>query len=310
MQNRAAGFVLAIIGLLILSPDAGLTRYVQMEVWSLVFWRGVGLFATVGLISVLYYRQRLFAYWRGLSWHAWAIVPLYGTVPLMWILAVKWAGGGQVLSVLAIAPLVAGFTSRLFLGEPIGRATLVACLFAMLGVLIVAAETVFATGESNAVARHRLYIWGVLLSFVIPIFYAFVMTFSRKIERANSWPIISLSGLVMVVAGWLMAPQIVLPSDPQQLTGLLMLVFVVGSLSTGFLTLATRFTTAADVTLVVMLEPVLGVVYLWWLVSEGPTAFQWVGGGIIFLTVALYMIQQLTGLRLANLMRPFRNRQP
>ena len=61
----------------------------------------------------------------------------------MWILGVRYAGGGQVLAVLAIAPLVASFSSRLFLGEAIRPATLIASLVAMLGVLVIVAEAFF-----------------------------------------------------------------------------------------------------------------------------------------------------------------------
>ena len=293
MPGRLTGFLLALTGLAILSPDAGLTRFIEMETWSLIFWRGVGLFTTVGILSVVFYRARLLAYFRDLSWHAWAIIPLYGTVPLMWILGVRYAGGGQVLAVLAIAPLVASFASRVVLGEAIRPATLIASLIAMLGVLVIVAET-FLGGTQIADSRHPLYLVGVACSLAIPVFYALVMTFSRKLEKSNSWPMISLSGLVMVAAGWLVAPQVTWPADLNQSVSVAALVFIVGSLSTGFLTLATRFTTSADVTMVVMMEPILGVGFLWLLVQETPTSFQWAGGAIVFLTVTVYTVQQLT----------------
>jgi len=292
MSSRLTGFLLALTGLVILSPDAGLTRYIEMETWSLIFWRGIGLFATVGLLALIFYRYKLVSYFRGLTWHAWAIIPLYGTVPLMWILGVRYAGGGQVLAVLAIAPLVASFSSRLFLGEAIRPATLVASLIAMIGVLVIVAEAFFHPGAGNT-ERHPLYLVGVLCSLAIPIFYALVMTFSRKVDRPNSWPMISLSGLVMVAAGIVVAPEIVWPAEREQAWAVIWLVFVVGSLSTGFLTLATRFTTSADVTMVVMMEPVLGIGFLWMLVQESPTSFQWAGGAIVFTTVLVYTVHQL-----------------
>ena len=292
MSARLTGFLLALTGLVILSPDAGLTRFIHMETWSLIFWRGIGLFGTVGFLALIFYRQKLLSYFQGLTWHAWAIIPLYGTVPLMWILGVRYAGGGQVLAVLAIAPLVASFSSRLFLGEAIRPATLIASLVAMLGVLVIVAEAFFHPAPDVA-ARHPLYLIGVVCSLAIPVFYALVMTFSRKVDRPNSWPMISLSGLVMVLAGLVVAPEITWPAEREQAWAVLWLVFIVGSLSTGFLTLATRYTTSADVTMVVMMEPVLGVGFLWMLVQETPTAFQWSGGAIVFTTVLVYTVQQL-----------------
>ena len=52
MSARLTGFLLALTGLVILSPDAGLTRFIQMETWSLIFWRGIGLFGTVGFFGL------------------------------------------------------------------------------------------------------------------------------------------------------------------------------------------------------------------------------------------------------------------
>ena len=200
--------MLALTGLVILSPDAGLTRFIQMETWSLIFWRGIGLFGTVGFLALIFYRQKFLSYFQRLTWHAWAIIPLYGTVPLMWILGVRYAGGGQVLAVLAIAPLVASLPSRLFLGEAIRPATLIASLVAMLGVFGDCCRGLFHPAPDAC--RSSIYLVGVVCSLAIPVFYALVMTFSRKVDRPNSWPMISLSGLVMVLAGFVVAPEITL----------------------------------------------------------------------------------------------------
>ena len=67
---------------------------------------------------------------------------MYGTVPLMWILGVRYAGGGKywLFSPLRHSSLV---FRRLFLGEAIRPATLIASLVAMLGVLVIVAEAFF-----------------------------------------------------------------------------------------------------------------------------------------------------------------------
>ena len=66
---------------------------------------------------------------------------------------------GQVLAVLAIAPLVASFSSRLFLGEAIRPATLIASLVAMLGVLVIVAEAFFIPPLMPLRVIH--FIWSV-----------------------------------------------------------------------------------------------------------------------------------------------------
>lgn len=324
--NRPLGVAIALVGLLVISPDAGLTAFIQLEPSTLSMFRGLGMLVTMALFSLLFYGRGLLSYFNELPWQAWMIPPLYAVVPIMWIYGVKYAGAGQVLAVLAIAPLVAALSSRWFLGERLEWATIVASLIALIGILVTVfplfeghlppqilsmieatparalldqATTATVHGEAvgahgTLAARHPLYGLGVLFSLLIPVIYAVMLTFSRKVPRANSWPLIALAGLMMAIIGGILTDTYLPQIDMIQWTAVAVLCLFVGAVSTGLLTLATRFTTSADVSLIVMLEPVAGLVYLWFLVREVPSLHQWVGGGIVFVTVGLYLLFQVT----------------
>ena len=207
-----------------ISPDAGLTAFIQLEPSTLSMFRGLGMLVTMALFSLLFYGRGLLSYFNELPWQAWMIPPLYAVVPIMWIYGVKYAGAGQVLAVLAIAPLVAALSSRWFLGERLEWATIVASLIALIGILVTVfplfeghlppqilsmieatparalldqATTATVHGEAvgahgTLAARHPLYGLGVLFSLLIPVIYAVMLTFSRKVPRANSWPMIAI----------------------------------------------------------------------------------------------------------------------
>ena len=48
MSSRLLGLGLAILGVLLLSPDAALTRLFDGASWTLIFWRTLGTFVVLG----------------------------------------------------------------------------------------------------------------------------------------------------------------------------------------------------------------------------------------------------------------------
>ena len=63
------------------------------------------------------------------------------------------------------------------------------------------------------------------------------------------------------------------------------------------LTLASRYTLSANVSLVFLLETVLGPLWVWWGVGEAPTIEMIIGGGIVVVTLAIYLVSQLNAER-------------
>ena len=55
--------------------------------------------------------------------------------------------------------------------------------------------------------------------------------------------------------------------------------------------------------LINMLEPVIGVIFLWLIVQELPTFLQWIGGGIVLTSVLGFIVWQLIEERGSNLSR-------
>lgn len=283
MSMRLKGYLLAFAGIMLLSPDAAITRLFDGDPWTMTFYRSLGVFVMLGLLSLLTYRGKIFSYFNGLGWAGWAVVFFFAIGSPLWLLSIVYAGGPQVLTLLAIAPLVAAFASRIILGEPLSKLTIGASVFAFIGVFVTVADSF---------GRESFSWLGLVLSLLLPVGYSMMMVLSRKIDRPNIWPLISLGGLVMATSAIFIAPTLALTTQSQVLSVVPMILFV-ATFSFALLTLASRFVTAGEVTLIGLLEPVIGVVYLWWIVSEFPTRNQWIGGGIVLVVVAVYITIQM-----------------
>ena len=282
MSARITGLGLALLGVLFLSPDAALVRLFDGDPWTLIFWRSAGTAVVLGLLSALYFRRQLFGYFNNIGWAGWAMVFVAGVGPILWSLSVFYAGGPMTLAMLALAPLVAAVAGWLFLGERLQLATIVCSLGALVGVV----WTVW-----DGLIQPDISLAGVMLAIALPFNYALIFVFSRKIDRPNSWPILSAGSLVLAVITLFIAPTIALTTAAQWWS-IVPMICVVATLSFALMSVATRFVPASDVILVSMLEPVLGIVFLWWVVQELPTANQWVGGSIIFAAVATFVVWQ------------------
>lgn len=283
MSSRLLGLCLAILGVLLLSPDAALTRLFDGASWTLIFWRTLGTFVVLGGLSILWYRGGLLRYFNGLGAWAWVMLGMVSYGPMLWFWSVELAGGAQTLALLALSPLVAAFGGSLLLGEKLRWQMLVFGALALLGVVI----TVW-----DGLATEQVSPLGTVLALFLPVNHSMIFVLSRKIERPNAWPIFGLGNLLLVPIAFFLAPTVLL-EGPAQYWSIVPMVTVVATMSFALMILAARYVPASDVMLINMLEPVVGVVFLWLIVQELPTTLQWVGGGVVLVSVLGFIVWQL-----------------
>ena len=283
MSSRMLGLGLAILGVLLLSPDAALTRLFDGASWTLIFWRTLGTFVVLGGLSLLWYRGGLLAYFRGLSPWSWLMLTMVSYGPLLWFWSVELAGGAQTLALLALSPLVAAFGGWLILGERLRWQMLLFGALALVGVIV----TVW-----DGLATENVSLLGTALALFLPVNHSMIFVLSRKLDRPNAWPIFGLGNLLLVPIAFVLAPTIILEGEAQ-VWSIVPMVTVVATLSFALMILAARYVPASDVMLINMLEPVIGVIFLWLIVQELPTFLQWIGGGIVLVSVLGFIVWQL-----------------
>ena len=276
LSTHAYGFLITVLGVLILCPDTLLIRLVQAEggsQWTIAFWRGV--LTSIGL--VVFYRLEegpgsLRRFFRIDRWVIAAAVTMGGQA-LAFILSVANTAVANTLIIVATGPLFTALFAWAFLNERPPLRTWVTIAAAFSGMLVIFYHdlgSVSLLGDALALVTAV----GLGITFVIV----------RHRKAVNMMPAMSMGKLVSALA--------VIPlAAPLDMTGtglglMLLLGLVVLPLSFGLLTLGPRYIPAPEVSLLLLLETVLAPLIVWVAIGETASASTMVGGVIVLIALA------------------------
>lgn len=281
LPDHLKGLVITTLGVLVLTPDSLLVRLIQIDPWTMVFWRGLLMFLAIGGFTLAYYRGEAPARLRATGRAGLAAIALFGTGTVLFVLALYNTSVANVLVIVAAAPLIAAVYSRLFLAEPVALRTWAAIAAAIAGIAVLASDS--ARGGT---------ILGDLAALGTAASVGIGFSVVRHARPRNMVPAMAVSGLVSALVALPLAAPASVPGD--QIWLLLVLGVVVLPVSFGLLTLGPRYITAPEVGLIMLLETVLGPLWVWLVLTEEPSAHALVGGAIVIVALVGH---SLAGLR-------------
>lgn len=276
------GLALATFGALMLTPDALLMRLSGMGGYQMVGWRGLLMGAVMLALWGLSARHRA----RDLailgSGFGIGIVACQYVNATLFSLAIAHAPVSVVLFAVATVPVFAAVLARLIIGEPTRGATWITIAVVLSGIAL----AVFG-GDDAGAALDRGALWGALAGLGV----AMMLALNFVILRARpELPILLVIGLGAVLAGLtgviVTGPAMMMQGEvwPIVVCGILILPVSFFSLS-----LASRYTHASNVSLLLLLETVLGPLWVWLGTGETPTAMMLAGGVIVVVSLAVYL---------------------
>jgi drug/metabolite transporter (DMT)-like permease len=284
--NHVKGLTLGIVGVLVLSPDTLIIRLVDTEAWTFITWRGGLMF--IGMMVILMFRfgaaapARIFA----VGWLGLLIAALFALNNVFFQLSVQSTSVANTLVILATSPLFAARCSVAFLRERVPLRTWVAVLVSALGVAMVFVGE-FKTGSLFGTIAALIGAVGLGVHFVLV----------RLADPVDMSPAIGIAGLFIMAIGLTMASDVYL--SPQQFGYLALLGLVLLPLSFVFLTRAPSYIPAPEVSLIILLETILGPLWVWLAIKEEPPLETIAGGTLIVLVLAVHSILSLRGARAA-----------
>jgi drug/metabolite transporter (DMT)-like permease len=278
---QAFGILVTLAGVMIFVPDALVMRLIGGDMLALAFWRGVlagGIFLLGNLILA---PQTMPARGEWFDRKGLLIILLTAGGVLSWCSAMQHTSAANALLVLAIAPFLAAILSFLVLKERIDRATALAIALVFAGVLIIA---------SGSVGHGRLIGDGFALINAITIAGYYVTL--RTTGRRNMLPHLAL--------GFILGGLLALPFanfEPVSTTTAL-LIFLSGAVimpgAAALLMLGPRYLPAPEVSMITLLEVILGPLLVWAVIGENPGQMTLIGGTVIVVTVALHTLRRVT----------------
>jgi drug/metabolite transporter (DMT)-like permease len=274
VERRQRGLgVLVLVGSAVAFSTAGyFTRLIPLDVWTLLFWRGV--FAGLFVLAVLVW-QHGSAAWRSIpamGLPGLAVVALSSSGMVFFIHAFRHTSVADVAIVYAAAPFVTAGIAWLWLRERPGRGTLIASAMALVGVVVMMGGA-FQLGN----------LLGDLFALAMTLSLSLMMVVIRRHKERPMTAAAGLSPLLTTLLVWPLATPLGVGSA--DLGNLALFGVLQNGLGLLLLTWGTRWVPAAQGALIGALDAPLAPVWVWIAFNEIPPTMTLIGGLIVMLAV-------------------------
>ena len=280
LKTRSKGLLITITGVIILSHDALFIRLIEATSWTILFWRGLAVAASLTVFISLTSRHPIRRF-RSVGRPGIVFAALSAAGNTFFVISIINTGVANTLVIVAVIPLLTAILSHLVLAEPIDQRTWIAAVAVAIGI---------ATIFSGSIQRGHLL--GDLSALAAAFSVAGWMTLVRRHRTMTMTPALALGGvLAAAVASPFAAPFAPAAADFALLavTGLVAL-----PLSLALIALGPRYLPPPEVSLLMLGEVGLSPLWVWLAVGERPTIEVVVAG---FVVIGALVAHSMAGAR-------------
>ena len=247
-------------------------------------WRGL-LTALVLLgVFVLFTRERRAALRAATGAVGLTVIATQTVNTTLFSLSVSIAPVSVVLFGVATTPIWAAVFGRFILNEPTRKTTWITIFAVMTGIGIAV-----LTGPDGRPALSAPVMLGALGGLTVGASLALTFVLLRRASGLSILLVVGLGSLISGLGGLLVAGDTVFDGTlwAIAISGLVLLPVSFFSLS-----FASRYTNASNVSLLLLLETVLGPLFVWAGAGEAPTGAMLIGGAIVVASLAAYLLSE------------------
>ncbi|WP_146589069.1 DMT family transporter [Puniceibacterium confluentis] len=275
------GLLLATFGALVLTPDALFMRLSGMDGMQMLGWRGLsmgGLFLLAWFVTTSSRVRDLGILASGAGLAVMLCQALNAT---LFPTGIALAPVSVVLVSVATTPVWSAVLARLLYGEVTSRATWLTIVAVLFGIAIA------VSGKGDA-ALNTSALLGALCGLGVAFSLALNFVILRNTSRV---PILLCIGLGALLAG---SFGLLSATPARMMDGTVWAIALTGALilpvSFFSLSLASRHTAATNVSLLMLLETVIGPLWVWLGTGETPTPRMLLGGALVLISLAAYLL--------------------
>ena len=278
---HARGLLLALFGILLLSPDTLIIRLVDTDPWTFIAWRGALMAVGMIVIIIVLHGLATFRQVIAIGWPGIVIAVQFAVNNAAFQLSVQSTSVANTLAIIATAPLFAAIFSVILLRERVPLRTWIAIGLSLAGIALVFAGD-WQTGGSQ---------FGNMAALVTAVGLGGHFVLVRLARPRDMTPAIAAGGILICLSGLVMADTVYVA--PAGFGLLLVLGLVLLPVSFLMLTRAPRYVSAPEVSLILLLETILGPLWVWLVIAETPPPLTLVGGGLIVVVLAAHAVLAL-----------------
>jgi drug/metabolite transporter (DMT)-like permease len=276
-DQHLLGIVLTTASAIAYSTAGFFTRLINLDTWTILFWRGIFAGLLIGGVIVWQHRRSTLAVFRAIGGPGLVAASLSTLATIMIINAFRRTSVADVTIITATSPLMTAVLGWLWIRERENWTTLLASIVAVVG------TTVMVRG-----AVTEGHVIGDLLACGGTLCFSVMMLVIRKHRATPMIPAACLSAFLSSLIVWPMAS--LDAANPRDIVYLALFGTTQFGLGLLLLTLAARLISATESALVGALETPLGPVWVWLSFGEVPSLATWVGGTIIMGAVLAHIL--------------------
>ena len=278
--------MLALIGAFILTPDSLLMRLSQMDGGAMLAWRATlaGLvFLAIGLNKRFQSTDKsIFVFSKSFV----ALIACQVANTSFFAFAISLAPVAIVLVCVATVPIISVVLSTIFLNE---RASLksVAVIVTVTSGIVVSVYGDFRTDVAFNLQTMMGAVFGLAVALSLAINFVIVRQ-DRDVEFEIA---LGVGALIAGITAFVLSPT---ASDTTLQSTLIISItgLIILPLSFVMLSRASRYTTASNVSMLMLLETVLGPLWVWVFIGERPSYLTITGGEIVIIAIVYFLMSE------------------
>jgi drug/metabolite transporter (DMT)-like permease len=274
---RTTGILIALLGAVLMSFDPIFIRISGVSGFDTAFLFGVFTAISMPFFIQLRDKRGLIGTLKASGWPVLASgILMLGSATAL-VLSVKNTSIANTFVILSVSPALAAVFSRLFLGEVTQRATWIAIAAVMLGIGVVVSGS-FGSGN----------LYGDALAFGAVTCLSLNQTLLRKYQDVSRMASVGMGGLFLAIVMFAFAAPSTFSLSTWVIMGLMGLF--TAPFGRVMSQVATRYITAPEVGMILMMEAVFAPLFAFGFFGEIPPQTSFIGGAIILVTILAYAL--------------------
>ena len=261
------------LGVLIVSPDGLLARSIHTDLYNIIFWRASFLSVGMAIVVVILFRGQVWSRVRAIGKAGLVMAGMQVVGMIAFMYALTNTSVANTLLILSTTPLFAALVSWILMREPLPLRIWLAIVLVAFGIFII------STGKGNADTSLSGDMAAAIGAFILGCSF----TITRRYADRSMLPAFSIGAAFTALCVLPLASPLS-ASDTDMILlcvmGLLML-----PIGLTFMYFGPRYVPAAEVGLLMLLESLLGPLWVWIALGENPGTRTFVGGAVILLAL-------------------------
>jgi drug/metabolite transporter (DMT)-like permease len=273
-RSVAIGIALVLSSAVAWSTAGFFARMVPVDIWIVVFWRGIFGGLSIAALAMIERRRFGFDFKRAFSLGGIALILISATGKIAFLYALQNTTVANVTVLYATLPFMTAILAWLWFREKAERRTLIGSLVAGVGVLITVA------GSTGLGGGHIL---GDLAALFMTLTMALMTVIMRRHRDVPMLEAAALSGLVAATIAFPMAEPFSIATTDILWLALFGLVTQGGGL--GIYTMGARRLPSAQAALLSASEVPMSPLWVWIFFQEVPAQETFIGGGLVLAAI-------------------------